>query len=732
MGEFLIYLTTNYADNVEAEGIVDLLRAAVCNNLQLYMEKNEEEFRPFLSGFVAAVYNLLTAGAGQAAAATSSSRDELTITAIKFLTTVSISVHHKLFEASDVLQQVCGSIVFPNIRLRDEDEELFEMNYIEYIRRDIEGSDTDTRRRIVCELLRGLAKNYREQVMALVLSQIQNMLATFAANPSQNWKEKDCAIYLVVSLGAKPAAGGAQLVDVDSFFANVIVPELQGGDVNAFPMLKAGALKFLTVFREQIPKQAAVALLPNVIGFLKAESNVVHSYAANCLEKLLLVRDKVQAGGNVVVAQPRYSAADIDPHLSLLITNLSGALKFPESQENPYVMKCIMRVLKVATIGDALAKFCVDGLASVLAEVCKNPKSPTFNHYLFESIAALIGRSCEKDPSLITVFEAKLFPVLQNILVNDISEFWAYAFQIFAQLVEISHPPLSSNYMQLFQVLLSPESWKRSSSVPALVRLLQAYLQKIPNELNNEGRLGQVLGIFNSLVTSPRTEDLGFYVLNTVVENLRYEMIAPFVGHIWSALFTRLQNKRTVKFVNSLVIFMSLVLVKHGPSILVDSINAVQPNLFASILQQFWIPNLKLISGSIEVKLTSVASTRLICESPSLLDPAATELWGKMLDGIITLVAQPEKDVVDLDADVPDVPEVMGYSGSFARLQNAGKKEDDPLKEVKDPKGFLVTSLARLSATAPGRYPAVIEQFVDPSNRRVLLQLCATFNCTIV
>ncbi|XP_020254301.1 LOW QUALITY PROTEIN: exportin-2 [Asparagus officinalis] len=728
MGEFLVYLTTTYSGNVEAEGVVDSLRAAICNNLQLYMEKNEEEFRPYLGGFASAVYNLLTTAAPSASPA----RYELTITAIKFLTTVSTSVHHSLFGSADILQQICGSIVFPNLRLRDEDEELFDMNYIEYIRRDIEGSDIDTRRRIVCELLRGLATNYKDQVTNLVSSQIQNMLAVYAANPSENWKEKDCAIYLVVSLGAKAAAGGVQLVDVDSFFLNVIVPELQGPDVNAYPMLKAGALKFLTVFREQIPKQAAVSLLPNVIGLLRAESNVVHSYAANCLEKLLLVKDKVQSGPNVVVVQARYSSADIDPYVLMLITNLAGALKFPESQENPYVMKCIMRILKVASISEEAANFCIDGLTSILVEVCKNPKSPLFNHYLFEAIAALVGRSCEKNPMLIILFEAKLFPVLQNILVNDISEFWPYAFQIFAQLVDMSQPPLSENYMQLFQTLLTPASWERSANVPALVRLLQAYLQKIPNELSSGGRLGQVLGIFHNLVMAPKTEDLGFYVLNTVVENLGHDMIAPYLNDIWKALFTRLQGKHNVKFVNCLVILMSLVLVKHGPTVLVSSINAVQSNIFTAIVDKFWIPALKLISGQIEVKLTSVASTRLICESPALLDPAAVELWGKMLNGIITLLAQPEKNGIDLEADVQEIPESTGYSASFARLQSAGKKEEDPLKEIKDPKGFLVTSLARLSSASPGRYPAVIEQYVDPSNRAVLLQLCGTYNCTIV
>ena len=80
------------------------------------------------------------------------------------------------------------------------------------------------------------------------------MLTSFAANPVTNWKDKDCAIYLVVSLATKKAGGSlvsTDLVDVQSFFASVIVPKLKGQDVNGFPMLKAGALKFFTMFRKR-------------------------------------------------------------------------------------------------------------------------------------------------------------------------------------------------------------------------------------------------------------------------------------------------------------------------------------------------------------------------------------------------------------------------------------------------------------------------------------------------
>ncbi|XP_057468162.1 exportin-2-like [Actinidia eriantha] len=292
--------------------------------------------------------------------------------------------------------------------------------------------------------------------------------------------------------------------------------------------------------------------------------------------------------------------------------------------------------------------------------------------------------------------------------------------------------PPSPVIKQALWILLLPDSWKKSGNVPALVRLLQAFLQKAPHELNQEGRLTQVLGIFNKLVTSPSTDEQGFYVLNTVVENLGYDVIAPHMVHIWAALFMRLQNSRTVKFVKSFLIFMSLFLVKHGSQNLVDSMNTVQPNIFLVILEQFWIPNLKMITGSIELKLTSVASTKLICESQALLDPAASRHWGKMLDSIVTLLSRPEQDRVEEEPDVPDFADNVGYGATFVHLYNAGKKEEDPLRDIRDPKQFLVASLANFSARSPGRYPQVISENLDQANQAALLQLFSSYNLSIV
>ncbi|CAO2822764.1 unnamed protein product [Amaranthus hypochondriacus] len=716
MNVFGKYLTTTYP-SLEQGGelaLVDNLRAAICEILTVYVERTEEPFEKYVGDFERAVRSLLVN------VSTSSGRDHLAITAIKFLTMVSTMAHHyKLFDDAS-LDQICRSIVIPNVMLGEEDEELFEFNYVDFIRRDMEGSDIDTRRRAACELLKGIATHYREKVGPMVNNVIQTMLGTCGENPASNWKYKDSAIYLVISLSIVKATGPNVLTgffDLQSFFTLVVVPELQSEDVNSYPLLKAGALKFITVFRDQLPKSSVMPLVSQVLRLLGAESNVVHSYAAIFFDKILLVKDE---GGRA-----RYVATDIAPFLPVLLNNLFSALKFPESGENPYIMKCIMRVLSVADVSRDIAATCMSGMASILNEVCRNPKNPIFNHYLFEAVAVLIRRVSDKDPSVIPVFETNLFPSLQTILTNNVIEFFPYAFQLLAQLVELNRPPLPAHYMQFFDLLLLPDLWTKSADVPALVRLLQAFLRMASNELNQGGKLIEVLNIYSKLLTSPRTDEQAYFVLNTVVENLGYEVIGEYLQNILVSLLTRLQSNPSPKFVRCLIIFMSLFIVKHGWNNLVSTIDTIQSGLFLTILEMFWVPNLKQITGATETKLTAVASTKLICECPALADPVASKVWGKMLDSIVTLVTRPEEERVEEESEVPDFAETGSYSATFIRLYNANKKDEDPLKDIKDPKQILFASLSN-SGFLAGRFAQVISEHVDPANQSALSQLCRT------
>ncbi|KAK3200602.1 hypothetical protein Dsin_024017 [Dipteronia sinensis] len=122
---------------------------------------------------------------------------------------------------------------------------------------------------------------------------------------------------------------------------------------------------------------------------------------------------------------------------------------------------------------------------------------------------------------------------------------------------------------------------------------------------------------------------------------------------------------------------MSLFLVKHGPPALVDTMNTIQPTISRTIVEQFWIPNLKLITGAIEFKLTAVASTRLNCEYPVLLDPSAVGVWGKMLNSIVTPFSRPEEDRVEEEPEMPDIAEnwvMQRHSSIFTMLERKKRR----------------------------------------------------------
>jgi exportin-2 (importin alpha re-exporter) len=60
--------------------------------------------------------------------------------------------------------------------------------------------------------------------------------------------------------------------------------------VNELPVLKADAIKYLMIFRNQLPPQIIKESIPHLVKFLGAESAVINSYAASCLEKILLLK----------------------------------------------------------------------------------------------------------------------------------------------------------------------------------------------------------------------------------------------------------------------------------------------------------------------------------------------------------------------------------------------------------------------------------------------------------
>uniref|UniRef100_M3ZGK2 Exportin-2 n=1 Tax=Xiphophorus maculatus TaxID=8083 RepID=M3ZGK2_XIPMA len=636
---------------------------------------------------------------------------DLVSNAIQFLASVCERPHYKhLFEDQNTLTSICEKVIVPNMEFRSADEEAFEDNSEEYIRRDLEGSDIDTRRRAACDLVRGLCKFFEGPVTAIFSGYVNSMLSEYAKNPGLNWKHKDAATYLVTSLASKAQTQkhgitqANELVNLTEFFVNHILPDLQSSNVNEFPVLKADAIKYVMIFRSKLPKEQLLQAVPLLITHLQAESTVQHTYAAHALERLFTMRGPNNA--------TLITSAEMAPFTEQLLTNLFKALTLPGSAENEYIMKAIMRSFSL--LQEAIVPYIptlIGQLTHKLLLVSKNPSKPHFNHYLFESLCLSVRITCKANPVTVSSFEEALFPVFTEILQNDVQEFLPYVFQVMSLLLEIHSNSIPASYMALFPHLLQPVLWERTGNIPPLVRLLQAFLEKGGASIaaSAADKIPGLLGVFQKLIASKANDHQGFYLLNSIIENMPPESITQYRKQIFILLFQRLQSSKTTKFIKSFLVFINLYCVKYGAIALQEIFDSIQPKMFGMVLEKIIIPEVQKVSGTVEKKICAVGITKILTECPAMMDTEYTKLWTPLLQALIGLFELPEDDSIPDDEHFIDIEDTPGYQTAFSQLAFAGRKEHDPIGDaVGNPKILLAQSLHKLSTACPGRVPSML------------------------
>uniref|UniRef100_A0A8C3D3W3 Exportin-2 n=1 Tax=Cairina moschata TaxID=8855 RepID=A0A8C3D3W3_CAIMO len=636
---------------------------------------------------------------------------DLVSNAIQFLASVCERPHYKhLFEDQNTLTSICEKVIVPNMEFRAADEEAFEDNSEEYIRRDLEGSDIDTRRRAACDLVRGLCKFFEGPVTGIFSGYVNSMLQEYAKNPSVNWKHKDAAIYLVTSLASKAQTQkhgitqANELVNLTEFFVNHIQPDLKSPSVNEFPVLKADGIKYIMIFRSQVPKEQLLLSIPLLINHLQAESIVVHTYAAHALERLFTMRG---TNNSILI-----TAAEMAPFVEVLLTNLFKALTLPGSSENEYIMKAIMRSFSL--LQESIIPYIpsvITQLTQKLLAVSKNPSKPHFNHYMFESICLSIRITCKANPDAVGSFEEALFMVFTEILQNDVQEFIPYVFQVMSLLLEMHKNEIPSSYMALFPHLLQPVLWERTGNIPPLVRLLQAYLERGANTIASAAadKIPGLLGVFQKLIASKANDHQGFYLLNSIIEHMPPESVDQYRKQIFILLFQRLQNSKTTKFIKSFLVFINLYCIKYGALALQEIFDSIQPKMFGMVLEKIIIPEIQKVSGQVEKKICAVGITKILTECPPMMDTEYTKLWTPLLQALIGLFELPEDDTIPDEEHFIDIEDTPGYQTAFSQLAFAGKKEHDPVGQmVNNPRIHLAQSLHKLSTACPGRVPSML------------------------
>jgi exportin-2 (importin alpha re-exporter) len=383
--KFLDYENPLLATDDETEaGIVETVKADICEALELYVNKYDDDFKQYVQVFISKAWHLLSTIGPE------TKYDNLVTKALHFLTAIAGTTNHSAaFNDENVLSQVVEKVVLPNVALRESDIELFEDEPIEFIRRDLEGSDTDSRRRAATDFLRQLQGKFEQLVTAVTGKYINHYLE----QGKSNWKDKDTAISLFLSIAAKGAVTASQGVrtvnealNVVEFFQQHVANDLVG-DSGVEPISKVDAIKYLYTFRSQLTKEQWQAAFQPLVQNMGASNYVVYTYAAIAVERLLYLTDN--SGSRI------FGRADIEPFAKDLLEHLFKLMEKesspPKMQENEFLMRCIMRVLIVMNTGiQAFDDMVLDHLISITNTIKANPSNPRFYYYHFEALGAVI------------------------------------------------------------------------------------------------------------------------------------------------------------------------------------------------------------------------------------------------------------------------------------------------------------------------------------------------------
>ena len=377
-----------HTDDENNAGPLEHAKSGIFEVLSLYVQKYDDAFGEYIEPFIATSWNLLTTVGAEP------KYDILVSKALQFLTSVTrIHLYAQSFNDEAIMTQVVEMVILPNLTLRDADIELFEDEPIEFIRRDLEGSDNDTRRRAATDFLRQLLAQLKDLVAKIVFRHTDHYLIQYSQNPQLNWKAKDTAIYLYSSIAAQGTVTTSHGVKSVHDFANVLeffqkhIAKDLISDVGVEPILKVDAIKYLYTFRSLITKEQWHNAFPLLVKHLGSSEYIVYSYAAIALERVMALTNDQN--------QPMISQADVKSlsgqllqHLFELIEKNTHPAKL---QENEFLMRCVMRVLIVIRDGVIpIADNITAHLIKITQLISQNPSNPRFYYYHFEAIGALI------------------------------------------------------------------------------------------------------------------------------------------------------------------------------------------------------------------------------------------------------------------------------------------------------------------------------------------------------
>ncbi|KAL9104414.1 MAG: hypothetical protein Q9163_000619 [Psora crenata] len=707
--KYLIYENDLLKTNDDSEsGPLEHVKAGIFEVLILWVQKYEDAFGEHVGQFIASSWNLLTTVGPEI------KYDILVSKALQFLTAVTSSVEHaQPFNNESTLSQIVERVLLPNLRLRDSDMELFEDEPIEFIRRDLEGSDSDTRRRAATDFLRQLMARFEALVSGVVLRYINHYLSEYTQNPTSNWKAKDTATYLYSAIAAKGAITASQGITSTNDSANVVeffqknVARDLIADNGIESILKVDAIKYLYIFRTQITAAQWHEAFPLLVKHLGSPEYVIHTYAAIALERTMALNNTSK---QPVIGRTEVEglSAQLLQHLFALIESKTEPVKL---QENEFLMRCIMRVLIVIREGvlpvvdDLLPHF-----VNITQISSKNPSNPRFNYYLFEAIGAFIRFAAPSQPEKL---ESGFYPPFATILQDD----------LFAALLEAnSSASLSAYYTSLIPPILNPAPWTSKGNVPALVRLLSAIIPRGVREIGQSDQLKTLLGVFQQLVATRTNEIYGFELLECIISSFARSALEEYYVPILQILLSRLQNSRTDTFALRFVRLYHFISAKDdmglGADFFMNVAEHVQLGVFVPLYLNIILPDTQKLLRPLDRKTAVISLTKTLTDSKAFAEKYKKG-WAYTCEALLKLLQNPPLPTASDDVITEQDPDDLSFGVGFTQLTTIRRSLRDQWPDITDVKKWVGEYIRAADVRYKGKIAEFAQERLPPEARRV-------------
>lgn len=178
------------ADEEENPSPLDKVQEQILDIFRLYADKDEEDFvNNFLAKLVSLVFDRLMA------TTMLRKHDGLATRSIRFFSSLLVrAAYVPMFQTEGTLPNMVERIILPNLQLREMEIENFEDQPKEFMLTEIEGSDSESRRAAVQDLLRSMCRFLEKETVEICTRHIHSLLQRFSANPNDNWAAKDVAV----------------------------------------------------------------------------------------------------------------------------------------------------------------------------------------------------------------------------------------------------------------------------------------------------------------------------------------------------------------------------------------------------------------------------------------------------------------------------------------------------------------------------------------------------------